>query len=312
MINFAVTKNKINMKTLPKFFAIKRDANNPLWMDYISWWNRTYDKSFSGDSNAYYGFDGKADYWYDLISFDELVEVITLEQWNECVNGVPVEMKKTIKEWLQELPAGYRERALKNLECDSPNEIVDTMAAAIDTAFSWHHSKEGAGFWWDVHNHYTKGETLPELPKDETGKLIGYKLTGKVSPEQAGAFFKCDANVFPDGTFFKVAHEGVIRRAKEAGVLDIWFEPVYAKPEIIHSVGGKFDVTIKEGKIYHNGSNITEYVKEVKEFADSLPNKIKGFDFEIKDIILRQTGCERKETSIKDWVELYGVWSKNQ
>jgi len=30
------------MKTLPLYFAIRRDSSNPLWRKYINWLNATY------------------------------------------------------------------------------------------------------------------------------------------------------------------------------------------------------------------------------------------------------------------------------
>lgn len=75
------------MKTLPKYFCIKRDPNNPLWDKYINWLNI---------KNPEWNYDWIHDWYYwkwkydDVIrhkeDFDfELAKLITLEEWNAAV-----------------------------------------------------------------------------------------------------------------------------------------------------------------------------------------------------------------------------------
>ncbi len=71
---------------------------------------------------------------------------------------------KTVKEWLEELPDGYRERALgQMLDAD---RVVYSMAHALTRSLSWISSNEGFDFWSDVRNHYLYGLPLPPLPED--------------------------------------------------------------------------------------------------------------------------------------------------
>lgn len=84
------------MKELPKYFVIKRDADNPLWKKYIYWLNKMYNQLWSGGVLAYYGFDGSLYNWgtncyEDLSSFKNNPTLITLEECDECVNGVKKE-----------------------------------------------------------------------------------------------------------------------------------------------------------------------------------------------------------------------------
>ena len=72
--------------------------------------------------------------------------------------------EKTIKEWLEELPDGYRERALAN--CEHPEEDVSSMAMAIRRAFVWDSTTEGIEFWAGVHNNYSCSK-LPPLPTEK-------------------------------------------------------------------------------------------------------------------------------------------------
>ena len=80
-------------------------------------------------------------------------------------------MKKTIKEWFNELPEGYRERAIKNTQERLMNTHEPTMVEAICRSFRWRDTPEGAAFWMDVKDHYAKGTPLPPLP-GKTGHQV--------------------------------------------------------------------------------------------------------------------------------------------
>jgi len=74
-------------------------------------------------------------------------------------------MEKTVNEWFNELPDGYRGRALNNAHYSLINTYDSTMAEAICRAFSWSGTPEGHDFWSDVKDHYAKGTPLPPLPE---------------------------------------------------------------------------------------------------------------------------------------------------
>src|SRR5690625_1832654 len=75
--------------------------------------------------------------------------------------------EKTILEWLEELPDGYRELALKNYGpefCDTAVNIID-LSHAVMWGFSWEDTPEGQVFWDAVWGcAIGKGE-LPPLPE---------------------------------------------------------------------------------------------------------------------------------------------------
>ena len=80
------------MKKLPLYFVIEQDKKNPLWEKYIAWLNKKYDSSWEGDWYTYYGRHNITGHdvtnAYDSIdSFDNNPTIITLEEWDECVNG---------------------------------------------------------------------------------------------------------------------------------------------------------------------------------------------------------------------------------
>jgi ElaB/YqjD/DUF883 family membrane-anchored ribosome-binding protein len=82
-------------------------------------------------------------------------------------------MKKTVEQCLEELPDGYRERALKNRQLAIKHGVraweimTDAMYSAIQNAFdaSEDYIEEGPAFWDQVALHYFDGRyPLPELP----------------------------------------------------------------------------------------------------------------------------------------------------
>ena len=90
------------MKTLPRFFIIKRDDNNPLWRKYIDWLNQNSDSSFIyGNVGYYYGLQERV---IRCIKDQDLsmFPIITIEEWDECVNGVKQEESRgyfTFQNW---------------------------------------------------------------------------------------------------------------------------------------------------------------------------------------------------------------------
>lgn len=141
----------------------------------------------------------------------------------------------------------------------------------------------------------------------ENKEIIGYKLNGKVSAEKVATLLGCDKSEY-QGMFF---HEGSLggrffNKAQELGILDLWFTPVYKEKEVIIDMNGQFKLTVKEGKIYHKTEDITGYVKEIINWSKNIPSKMDSYAFilNVGDIKLTKTGCESKETYLKDWLNL--------
>lgn len=63
----------------------------------------------------------------------------------------------------------------------------------------------------------------------ENKKLIGYKLTDKITAKQASEIFGCADTIYENGCFLNVSQaQGLIGdQARRMGVYDIWFEAVY-------------------------------------------------------------------------------------
>lgn len=59
---------------------------------------------------------------------------------------------KTIREWLQELPDGIRERAIRNTkERRLGQQREGSLPRALKSAFNWYATEEKVGFWVGVY-----------------------------------------------------------------------------------------------------------------------------------------------------------------
>ena len=72
-------------------------------------------------------------------------------------------MKKKISLWLNELPDGYRELAIKNFEEQGYPDREVTKIFAINSAFSFIDSHQGRKFWREVERAFLY--PYPPLPK---------------------------------------------------------------------------------------------------------------------------------------------------
>lgn len=132
------------------------------------------------------------------------------------------------------------------------------------------------------------------------GKIIGYKL---IKPEYKEAAFKLASEACLEREIenLKVSvYNFTIPKLKEAGVLDLWFEPVY---EQVISVGGKFDVTIKGKEIWHKSDNITNFVKALCDSFKGVHNAA-NYIYGIKEVVFSRTGCQNVETKLSDWLNV--------
>ena len=76
--------------------------------------------------------------------------------------------EKTIREWLEELPDGYRERALKNYDTSyHDGYTVNCLSGAILETCHWKNSTEGFDFWNAVYMWAQGKGELPPLPEGE-------------------------------------------------------------------------------------------------------------------------------------------------
>lgn len=123
-------------------------------------------------------------------------------------------MKKTTLEWYQELPDGYRERAIKN--CEEPDMKQDSQADAVGMKARGV-TPEGACFWDAVHDHYNYGNPLPPLPTDQTittspSEHDGDVFALEITTEGDFALFKRTSMQFNfEGTLVSQSREDLVK-----------------------------------------------------------------------------------------------------
>jgi len=87
------------VKELPKSFACT-NTNQKLWDKYIEWLNTTYNKDIYGDSDVYPYYGITANGVYDCHkSIDYYDTILTLEEWDEIVNGTQTKKEETMKNY---------------------------------------------------------------------------------------------------------------------------------------------------------------------------------------------------------------------
>lgn len=139
--------------------------------------------------------------------------------------------------------------------------------------------------------------------------IVGYKL---IKPEYESAAAKIIGN---EGA--KLINLGdrnfdinsiACDKLREAGVLDLWFAPVYKSYEKFIRMGQSFTLRVTSKGIYHNSENITDYVSSVVYWYKNIPTKFGKYDFKVGSIILSKTGCESEDTLVKEWVDVWEIY----
>ncbi len=101
-------------------------------------------------------------------------------------------------------------------------------------------------------------------------------------------------------------HSDIYQIFTSAGVMH-WFEEV---PEETIIDMGHFTLTIKEGKVFHNNEDITDYVKTLVESYNNLYSATFGtkhYHARISDVIFSSTGCKQHESKLSDWKKVYDL-----
>jgi hypothetical protein len=152
-------------------------------------------------------------------------------------------------------------------------------------------------------------EFKKHIRKPMEKKIIGYKL---IRPEyKEAALHICRIMEFSkcahwDFTINSINSETL----KKAGVLDIWFEPVYEpeKPKEKVVSMGNFNLTVKPEGIFHKSEDITDFVRDMTSF--SIQHNFGKYKAYIKDITFKTTGCENSETTLSQWINVWNEYQK--
>ena len=183
------------------------------------------------------------------------------------------------------------------------------------TLYNYGVRKDSKDIIYTSSNAFSKTYTLQQLKNLENNmenkEIIGYKL---IKPEYEKAAREIAVGCFCK--FTEIFQEDVksIGLWKEAGVLDIWFEPVYKSKEVVIKMGNLFDLIVKDGKVWHKSDNITQFVQNLVNCFDYV-NKDQSYGqykAQFKDVIFSSTGCERTETKLSEWILVYNELQKQK
>jgi len=148
---------------------------------------------------------------------------------------------------------------------------------------------------------FTFGKTFTGVRKVVKDEMVdGIPCTG-LSDEKNAAVGSNLYYSFETDTLYTIGY----------GAHVIYEKGVWAKLSVEKtiSVGGKFNVTIKDGKIWHKADDITEFVTQL---TSAFPHYhvFSGYSVDMKDVTFSRTGCQHVETNLSDWKVVYDKWKK--
>lgn len=224
------------MTKLPKYFIIERDERNPLWEKYIDWLNKKYHggRYWHGIDFKYYGYDGNTTFGTachnDKYNFINNPTLITLEEWNEAVNGFV-------------LPERWYVRI--------PNKQIGLIVAEW-AGFDWYERLPKYVTYVNFNKTHSDclNPQLTEITFEQFKKyvlmkdkeIIGYKIKPecekyKLAASKIWGNFENNWILAPDGTHF-LKNSYCYIALKKAQVLDLWFDPVYATKYSLPKING--------------------------------------------------------------------------
>lgn len=125
------------MKTLPKYWAVRKDTNNPIWKTFITWF---IEKSGFNEYHwsSYYWYDCSDGYnWYDYLSkiedFDNPVTLITLKEWDSIVNWTAKTVSKKLTYETQYLRSDWTLFTRDSIDWKSIEDLKQEMKEAMWT-----------------------------------------------------------------------------------------------------------------------------------------------------------------------------------
>ena len=312
-------------KELPKYFAVKRDANNFLWQQYINFLNKTYKNTLDGSVSEYYGYShlDKLSINFSFERFGKEAVLLTLEEWYDLFIK-PTQTNKMKKEFPKYFILDRKDNEKSGLWAtfiDWMNvkyrEINGTapFTGIMDDYYGFdgtYTSRSSMGSFSNSPQVVTIQEWYDNIYKTNKmeKEITGYKL---IKPEYKSAVNSVlNLHSFSFERFEKEFqnYSSSILDLKKAGVLDLWFEPVYKTEEVTYimgkSVTGTFQLVVKDGRVFHKSEDITKYVKDIQSiYTSTITNhKIANYDFTVKDVVIAKTGCESVETLLSQWLAI--------
>lgn len=194
------------------------------------------------------------------------------------------------------------------VENNNGKEIIDYLVSkGFNNYYNFKGNKENYSVYVinkgiiDCRSIASKTYTLQQLKNLENNmenkEIIGYRLKQKIN-----GFKNEVGEICKDSKYFPLYQD----HPK--------FEPVYKSKEVVIRMGNSFDLTIKDGKVWHKSDNITQFVQNLVNCFDYV-NKDQSYGqykAQFKDVIFSSTGCERTETKLSEWILVYNELQKQK
>ena len=257
---------------LPKYFIVKRDASNPLWQKYINWLNETYESNWAGDTpDTYYGYDGFSgtDVWQTISKFENNPTILTLEQWDEIVNGFKLPKIWAIKQSISEEACEWfsKFKATRSAKIEGSYEYMVYFSNQNRTEFFNKLPENCVEITIEQFKKYVLKQDKPM-----NKPIIAYKTIKRMPGLPIGTMFTNDGGgwVSEDGEWG--FNNDVINDTE-------FFEPVYETIPVIDIRGyvAKFD--FKERTVSFGCQTYTEqFVNNLVDFNKNSGLRIDEFD----------------------------------
>lgn len=184
--------------------------------------------------------------------------VTTLEEF-ATEYGMPYEW------WIEQLPYGYRQRALEQMLIGRDTILEKDMIGALYGFATWTHTNEGHAFWCAVKDHYQKGTSLPPLPNDISNSI-------NEAPKPAKDPHVC-TKVFPNGfTSWMETHQDICFRIGAASTMyDIEETPLFQAVIAKNGSGGVYELIEALTDIFES-----TYV-DIEDWGDTYHDQIYNF-----------------------------------
>lgn len=330
---------KIKTEKLPENFVIRAAEEISLWKEFLAWLNKKY-KSDIHDGYEFVGVNyGKPIYANNMREYASNSTTLTLNRWKELVDKdelvvenneefiigyklIRSEFKIPVIHLLDVYKRGwwnnYADFNFKDFGYHVPsgelaklygNEYFFHGGQTITFKQIMNHA--GIQHWFvPVYKpKYKKGDKVFII--DNAGS--DWLEKGEVV-ELGGQYW--DALGLNEKNFCYVSHKkpdggnsalAIIYRLATA-------EEIEKSETKTVSVGGKFNVKIQNNKVYHQTSDITDFVIELVEYFKKNNENYKytfgSFRANIHDITFSKTGCEHTETKLSDWKAIYNMIKK--
>jgi hypothetical protein len=221
---------------MPRYFAIKKVEDNPFWEKYIDWLNNTYFHNLMGCIHEYYGFDDIVSIHPKLKYFKNNPVKLTLEQWDKIVNKTMKEEFKLPENWWIDVTDDNINILKKWWDCPSYNtsHIIGMVkwisSGQIRRGYNLKRVTKVEGSY-DFGKEITIEQFIKYVLKQEVmeeKEIIGWKLKEDCEQYEDAVLTILEIDEFnPIFENCDLSVEWSIEKIKKAGVLELWFEPVY-------------------------------------------------------------------------------------